>query len=316
MDFWKVDISTRPYLPFCDISEELSAAQCTRSGIPIYPINFCDIWQRAHSYPVMMERWNWLFPDPTHLMLVGLVLAVATVFTVSFSSRLRSIGETCLLVLLLASPTVAFALERANMDVVMLLLFALAALSAARRWIVASDLVILFAGFMKFYPIVAIGMVFTQSPRKAFILFSATMLVFAGYLYEGRRDFLVALSNMVDGKWPTADFGARETYIVIALISKFFKGPHMAYIIAGGACILIFVAIVICALQISTAQQHPPKLASYSELSFFIGGVTIWYRITLHIAVYFCCYCYLCYSNDGTPRQNQIVLWQIPYWAA
>jgi hypothetical protein len=141
--------------PFLDGQYILAGADCWRQGVDVYVANPCDILNRPHGYSPL-----WLRLPVTGLLpatnLIGTCLVVG--FLLSLGNLPRPAGRTQIVLILLAtvSTMTTFAVERANVDIVMFLLVLCAGHLLLRNGperLLGYGLVLL-AGWLKFYPLV------------------------------------------------------------------------------------------------------------------------------------------------------------------
>ncbi len=132
--------------PFLDMHGVTSAIECHRLGYDVYIDNPCDVFHRPHAYSPL---WLWLAVLPITTRwdnTLGLAAVVLFLVALAFLPPGR---DWRLITLATVSSTTMFAMERANVD---LLMFVMAMLVVRLRF--AGYAVALLAGMLKFYPIV------------------------------------------------------------------------------------------------------------------------------------------------------------------
>jgi hypothetical protein len=274
MKFWNVGIEAAPYRPFSDLSELLAAGVCVRGGQSIYPIDPCDTWHRSHNYPVMMGLWAHILPDPAWLPVIAIAQALLVFAIMARSCRIRSPAMAILLLMMLASPTIAFALERGNLDVAVFLLLSLAAF-CARRSLLLGNAVTTIAGLLKYYPIVGIVVAMKARPVHAVALMAVPAIVFALYLQGARAELAQALPTVAIDGTLNSGWGGLEFFEIPAVIMGDDASPRITQIAGFTSCGVLALLVAWLAGQFRKRQKAPPGLTSYGELSFFIGGAVI-----------------------------------------
>ncbi|GEM_PF-616437 len=165
--------------PFLDIHGVLSAAECHRLGIDVYAINPCDLLWRVHAYSPLWLRLvpAWLGTRDTPEL--GLVLDLAFIYSLSFLCRPTRIGEVVALALTALSPMTVYALERANNDLLifLLILCGCGLLQLRRAFRFAGYFLFLFAGLLKYYPLILLVLVLRERRRDAIALAFAALVI-------------------------------------------------------------------------------------------------------------------------------------------
>lgn len=164
LEAWAVPIGE---IPFIDFHAVLAAIQCHRLGEDVLVHNSCDMIGRPHVYSPL-----WLMlPIPANVnqtMVWG--LALNTGFLVALISLpLPRTGRTVMVMLAaVLSPSVFLAVERANNDMVVLLLAVLAGhlLTRAPTLRLIAYALLCFAALLKYYPALALVLAVRESPRR------------------------------------------------------------------------------------------------------------------------------------------------------
>jgi hypothetical protein len=152
LDYW----GAAPFrFPFLDMHAVTSAVECHQLGFDVYVQNPCDALQRVHGYSPL---WLWLSVLPISTAwdtALGLGTDLLFLMALPFLPPGRGWWQTTVITLGTVSSVVMFALERANVDVIIFLLAMLAVRltrgSAPLRML--GYAVAMFAGMLKFYPI-------------------------------------------------------------------------------------------------------------------------------------------------------------------
>lgn len=184
--------------PFLDIHAILGAAQCQRLGIDVYLSNPCDALGRVHVYSPL---WLTLVPGflgTAQTTPVGFGLDLLFILSLCVVIRPEGPGEAVLVAATALSPMTIYALERANCDLaIFLLIVAGCALDRAPRpWRLGCYALYLFAGLLKYYPLVLLVLLARERRREALIATVLAMLVIGGLAGLGHADLAKALANI------------------------------------------------------------------------------------------------------------------------
>jgi hypothetical protein len=200
--------------PFDDLRSVMTSIECWQKGLHIYGgrgvcsgFNYSPIWLRL---PFLG------FSGDLPVNLAALTLACAFLISLRYLPQQRTWRGLTLMVLASASSTCVFALERANVDVALYLLCFAGALCLGLQWPRRTWAYIAFgvAGFLKFYPIVLLGLALRERlPRLLAIcavLGLATLAFYVAY-HEEMRQVLRGVAGLNAHWGPFSDrFGARQ----------------------------------------------------------------------------------------------------------
>jgi hypothetical protein len=212
---WDVDIWPWLGVPsgpsiFFDARNVAAAVECSRLGHDPLVDNPCDPWGRVMFYPRVWLVLRWTGLEQRHTLLFGVV--VITVFLVLLLLVLGrlSVVEGFVAAAAVCSPAVMFAVERANMDLVVFSGLALSALvwrrGSARAEFVAVGLVLLMA-VAKLYPAVALLAFLPTRRRSTRVAAAVALLAFLLYAVATREDVATISSTATQGQYYS--YGAR-----------------------------------------------------------------------------------------------------------
>jgi hypothetical protein len=204
-----VDLGLAPFrYPFLDGQYVLAGAECWHLGIDVYTNDPCDVLDRAHAYSPL---WLRLPVIPMNMTIpLGISLAVIFVLALAAVAPVRRGRDFGLCLLALASPMVLFALERANVDVVIFLLVVAAGLlstTLAGRWRLLTYVPLLLATLLKYYPITLLCVTLRERWRAFLIVTAASIAVIAIFIATFRAELLASLPNIPGGGYATGVFG-------------------------------------------------------------------------------------------------------------
>jgi hypothetical protein len=200
-----------PYdFPFLDTRGELSAIECWRMGINVYVTDPCDALGWSFDYSPLL-LWGAVFDLGTaDTQIAGLIVDGLFLLSLAALPAPRGGPGMALMLLGVLSTMVVFALERANND---LLIFALAALAGV--FLLRVSLVrflayplIVAATLIKFYPAVLLALGLRERPRVFAFIAAISIAVLALFTVAYYTELRAALANVAVGKNFTDLFGA------------------------------------------------------------------------------------------------------------
>ncbi len=220
--------------PFLDIHAVLAAAQCQRLGIDVYLSNPCDALGRVHVYSPLWLAITPSFLDTNSTAAAGLGLDLMFILSLGVILRPATRGEVLILMFIALSPMTIYALERANCDlVVFLLVVGGCALGQARRpWRFGASALYLFAGLLKYYPLVLLALLLRERRREALIGVGLAAVIVLGLAGFDRAELVKALANIPPLSYFADSFSARNLPFGIAEAAF---GPRVHTACACGA---------------------------------------------------------------------------------
>ena len=207
--------------PFLDMQGVTSPVECHRLGYDVYVQNPCDVFNRPHNYSPL---WLWLavlpittaWDDALALALVGLFLVALAFLPPGRDWRLITLATI--------SSTTMFAMERANID---LLMFVMAMLVVRLRF--TGFAIALLAGMLKFYPIVLLLAAVRERALVCLAVWTMALGVVALWFALDGTEILRAIANI--GSNPPFDdnvFGAHNLPFGIAAVVGLPRSGAMA----------------------------------------------------------------------------------------
>lgn len=277
-----------PYdFPFLDTRGELSAIECWRMGIDVYVTNPCDALGWLFDYSPLL-LWASVFDLGTSdTRAAGLM--VDGLFLLSLAALPAPRGRPAMALMLLGvfSTMTVFALERANNDLLIFTLAALAGLFLSRvssARFLAYPLIVT-AALVKFYPAVLLALGLRERPRVFAVIAAASVAVLALFAAVYYAELRAALANVAEGKNFTDLFGAPN--LPNGLATLFPTLP----IRPGALRIVLYLAAasgaaVIAAspgLRVSCRRLPPPEaifleIGAWLTVGCFLAGQSIGYR--------------------------------------
>jgi len=184
VDIWPaLGVPSGPSL-FFDTRNLTAALECRRLGFDPLVESPCDPWGRPLNYPRVWLVLRFLGLDQSHTVVLAL-LFIALFFVAVFLLMGRiTLGRGTLLAVALCSPSVMFAIERANLDIVVFTLMVVAVLlwrTARPSAQVISPIVVLVGATAKIYPVFGLPAYLFLRRRVPAIVASLCVVAFAAY---------------------------------------------------------------------------------------------------------------------------------------
>jgi Glycosyltransferase family 87 len=211
---------------FFDTRNITAALECRRLGYDPLVENPCDPWGRPMFYPRIWLLLRWLGFDQSDTTALGVLIVVLFLISLCLLTGRISAGEGIVVAVVICSPAVMLALERANMDVVLFSVLVLAVLLWRRGTTVSrilSPFVVLLAATGKLYPVFGLPAYALLRHRRAALAAAACGLVFLIYvavtLDYGARILIGQLYHLVVGQdWQGASMAAQAIAAIPLLL--------------------------------------------------------------------------------------------------
>jgi hypothetical protein len=273
-DVWRfLGVPTGPS-PFFDTRNLTAALDCRRLGYDPLRHSPCDPWGRPLNYPRIWLVLRWLGLTQAHTDALAVVLVALFIGSIFLLTGRLTLGSGIVMAVAVCSPSVMFAVERGNMDIVVFAVLVAAVLVwRASPWAeIASPLIVLFAGMLKIYPVFALpAFVFVRRHRAALV---ATACVIGFGVYA-----LVTLGDIAANARiaPQGDYHAFGARILPAAVYHRFVPERWK----GGAAtkqLLALVPVLVAApfVWIAGRRRLPaddPDVASWRRLAFWISAL-------------------------------------------
>ncbi|MDE1930225.1 MAG: hypothetical protein KGI43_01570 [Alphaproteobacteria bacterium] len=272
MNFWAIHPPVDH--PFLDLRYIFAGAECWAKGIDVYIANPCDPLGRPHGYSPLWLRFAFL-PGQQWTTVAGLVVDGLFVLALAALPPLQRWCELPIRLLAILSPPVIFALQRANVDVIMFLML----LGAAGLWVrllphrIAGYALILAAGLLKFYPLIVLATALRERTRVCVMVGAAAGGTLLGFAIYFRSELHAMAANIPTGGYLVGDmFGAKNLPYGLASIlglpeSSWFK-------IVAGAVLAASCAVAMLTLSRWNALRSAVAgLASFEAALLLFGAV-------------------------------------------
>lgn len=244
------------YHPFIDWEWIPSSIDCWRQGVDVYRGNTCYHqipfpYVNKYVYSPLLLRAEFLVALQDAIMPVGALLGGAFLVSLAALPAPRTRLDVTARLLATLSSLTAFAVERANSDLVVfvLLILAIRLWSGRTAWRFAGYAVIIAAGLLKFYPFIALVIVLFERPRIIAGVTAIAAAVVAIFVARYAVEFREIAAAIPTGSYFLDMIGARNligglTEIAVAVDGRLEGGgPLIPLIVRGGAYGLALITI-------------------------------------------------------------------------
>jgi hypothetical protein len=225
--------------PFLDIHFMLSSLECWRQGIDVYVTNPCDALGRVFNYspPLLGLAITGIGTSATQTS--GLIVDGVFLLSLACLPPPRRVSEAVILLFGTLSTATAFAVERANLDLVVFALAAAAGMlllyrGGARIWAYA---LIVPGALIKFYPATLLILALRERPLLFIAVGAAAASALAAFAGIYHAELALVFANLPRGYYFNDRFGAGDLpYGLAALFPAIPPLPVLAaLVIAAGS---------------------------------------------------------------------------------
>jgi hypothetical protein len=266
--------------PFVDISGSLAAWDCTRLGIDVVEHDPCDVLGRGYNYSPLWMAASFIPLGRGATGAVGWGLGVLFILSLTVLPPVRRPWELVLIVLATSSTMAAFAVERANPDIILFMIALLVGflVGGSLTTRLLAYLAALFCALLKYYPVTLLILSF----RERIAVFLANGLAMAGlvalFLAAYLPDIERGLPLIAAGSYFSDLFAAKNLPFGLAELIFGLSGRSAntsAFTLLGASLYGIFVlsgALICRNLLTRTALQANFARIPDSERIFLVAG--------------------------------------------
>jgi hypothetical protein len=195
IDLWSFIPFPHPFLDSRYLSAQID---CWQQGVNVYVTNPCDVLGRVQNLSPLWLRFSFWPVDARWVNLLGLSIDGAFLVSLVVVPWPRRSTDAVLLCSTLISPAVMYGLERANQDLFMFVLIAMAVVLLERSFVVRllGYAMILLAALLKFYPAVVLCTVLREKVGAAAVIAMAASAVVMTFVLTLRGELAAALANI------------------------------------------------------------------------------------------------------------------------
>lgn len=237
-----------PYeFPFLDTHGVVAAVYCHRLGYDVFVTNPCDVLARVFNYSPLWLELSRLPIEMSWTPAAGIVIDATFLLSLLLLPPARRPWQVAAMTLATLSSSVAFGLERGNIDLIMFVLSILVIRLAARPgWPrFAAYALALFAGMLKFYPVVLLVTIVRERLATAIIagvLSALAIGIFIAVYFQGLVEVLPTIPST--SCFARGVFAARDLPCGIAQVLPGAAGTAVA-LFGLLAAMVVLVAVMV-----------------------------------------------------------------------
>jgi hypothetical protein len=203
--------------PFVDVGGSLAAWDCARHGIGVILADPCDVLHRPYNYSPLWMAFSAIPLGVRNIAIVG--WSADLLFLLSLALLPRPCRPLELLLILAAtlSTMVAFAVERANPDILLFMMVLGAGLLAEGRLcarLIGYSIAVL-AALIKYYPIMALIILFRERTRRFIAIAIPILAVLCAFGIKYHAEIAEGLPTIAHGPYTTDLFAAKNLPFVL-----------------------------------------------------------------------------------------------------
>jgi hypothetical protein len=275
VDVWPaLGVPSGPSL-FFDTRNLTAALECRRLGFDPLVESPCDPWGRPLNYPRVWLVLRFLGLNQSHTVAVALVFIALFFVAVSLLMGRITLGRGALLAVALCSPSVMFAIERANLDIVVFTLMVAAMLlwRTERPWAQAlSPIVVLIGATAKIYPVFGLPAYLFLRRRVPAIVASVCLVVFAVYAAITLNDIQAVARVAPQGQHYA--FGAR--ILPVAIYHLVVPDRWQGGLVSKQVVVILPALAIGAVIWFLGRRRLPPEDEAADtaiRLAFFVGAL-------------------------------------------
>jgi hypothetical protein len=275
VDVWPaLGVPSGPSL-FFDTRNLTAALECRRLGFDPLVESPCDPWGRPLNYPRVWLVLRFLGLNQSHTVALALMFIALFFAAVFLLMGKISLGGGALLAVALCSPSVMFAIERANLDIVVFTLMVVAVLlwrTARPSAQAISPIVVLIGATAKIYPVFGLPAYVILRRRLPSVVAGLCLATFAAYAVMTLNDIQAVARVAPQGQHYA--FGARILPVAIyhLVIPDRWEGG-----IVSKQVLVILPALAIGGVIWFLGRRRLPleddTAGTASRLAFFLGAL-------------------------------------------
>ena len=262
-------------VPFLDLHAVTAAIECHGRGIDVYLANPCDILGRPHAYsPLWLDLGPGLVRDQDAAWL-GAGLDLLVILCLPLIIRPRSLAEFTLFLLATTSTMVVYALERANIDIVVFLLAVGAGVLYRRpRLVGVSYALCVIGACLKYYPLAGLILLVRERGRTLPLPLAGIAAALAGFVLVYAGELRTALGNIpAAASVYTDSFSARN--LPAGIVDLLSWPPGAGRLVAAAIFLVLLCSAVGRAQRLSRALAAANDATPEPEATCLLLGATL-----------------------------------------
>lgn len=262
--------------PFLDLRYIFAGVECWAKGINVYISNPCDPLGRPHGYSPLWLRFVFL-PSQNWTAVAGLIVDLLFVLSLGAFLSPQSRGELAVMLAAALSPPVVFALQRANVDVLIFLML----LAAAGVWTGRSSRrmlgygLVTFAGLLKFYPLIVLALAVREKLKTCIAILGVAGILLIGFATYFHAELAEMARNIPTGGYFIGDmFGAKNFPDGIMAAHLGTNGGWFG-VVVWSALLALTLALALATFLLLAGRHEFVQFAPLESALFLFGAVVI-----------------------------------------
>ncbi len=318
--------------PFIDAQQIPALVECSRHGVDVFVSAPCDPLHRALAYSPLWLKASFLPTGKAWSNWIGLSLGAAFYASLALLPQPRRPLGALLFILATFSSLPTFAVERGNMDLVMFVLVALGGWCWLRPLAIRLPgyVLIVFAGLLKFYPLVLMLLFLRERMKVFFALCVAALASVAGFVWIYHRELREMARNLpivpIFGDafgWPQlpAGLGAALKWLLehaglynaaVTSLPHNLQFALLVFFLAFGATLVLAIKLASTSDFKSAVAAAPPAHRGFLIIGAalicgcFFAGQSVGYR---GVHLLFALPGVIALAGVSAPRSARLVFW-------
>ena len=258
--------------PFFDLRVIASGAECIRLGYDVLIVNPCDPLKRPMNYPrIWSVPASWGL-DQSHTVILGIMFGFLFFSLIFITIKRLNYIEALFYALILCSPSVMYAVERGNNDLIIFILLSLSLLIMKNKtaiWRYFSYIIIMFAAILKLYPIFALITALKEKKRNFTVIILSLVIAFGIYVVTSFESII--LVGMATPKGITLAYGGKVIFdSIFNELDRYFYSfynSHIPQYFKGIKFLLFYLTIALFLLISYLLAKHTENLFQNNKLN-------------------------------------------------
>lgn len=307
---------------FADWTAIMKAVQCDNLGYDVYVANPCDPWSRKMVYGNIL-LYSFPFIEKFKLFYYAILpisINLIFIFIIVSFFKYENKFEYLIAALLVFNYPVLLAIERANFDILIFILFFL--LSISNKFFI-NQIIVCLSSLIKFYPVASISVfLFDKKINKSIfnIVFSISIIGLILFLHKDSLIKIIDLKGQFTAYW-IHSFGLKESLVILfqfinqqefvqkipllydsSYLSNIDKNDSIKYIYINLGLTNIYLYYIICfilflLISIIFVKSYK-RVKLISKYNFYKNFSMNYYEDRMFIVCSFIIiFCYLSFSN-------------------
>lgn len=254
--------------PFADLRTITGLSVTLSQGYDPTVYHPGDPWQRPYNYPPIWKITARLGVTPEHTLILAILVIGSFLIGLYLLFKDLSFTETAFVMIGLLSPAVLLGVERANLDLLIFFLIALAVWLVSKS-LIGSALVIQIAYVLKLYPLFGLTVLLREKQKMARFLIAIVLAISVFYFLSDYHELISTFRNTPKSHNLSYGTNVIPTRIKHSTYSDY--GP-IAFILTNLAAVVILMIGTILGSKVDLSSNY--RVENY--LDAFRSGSAIY----------------------------------------